>query len=188
MRTEDSFVARARACRSHEDIQALYAEWANTYNSDLKTSAHDYVAPSIVAETAFKLSVQTNRTILDAGCGTGLVGVALAKRGATTIDGLDLSPHMLEVAEKSGVYQSVFLGDLTKEIAKPSQELVRVLKDDGHIVITVLEEIWLSGGFKAEVGKLEAEGVVNVLSTELRHYLKGKDKAYVLVLQKRAMT
>ncbi|KAI0423519.1 S-adenosyl-L-methionine-dependent methyltransferase [Xylaria sp. FL1042] len=210
MGSENGFVARARACRSHQDIQTLYAQWANTYDSDLINGAHNYVAPSIVAEMALKLDNGTNDGVLDAGCGTGLVGAAFAERGsARTIDGLDLSPHMLQVAAKSGAYQNVFLGDLTKAIAKPShsyglvtcvgtfthghvgpvpalREFVRVLKDGGHIVATVLEELWLPGGFKAEVDKLEAEGLVKVVSIELQHYLKGQDRAYVLVLQQRA--
>ncbi|KAI1164530.1 S-adenosyl-L-methionine-dependent methyltransferase [Nemania serpens] len=208
MRAGDTFVARARGCRSREDIQALYAQWAETYDDDLRAGAHDYVAPFIVAEIALRLGYHAKGPVLDAGCGTGLVGVALAQAGSTAIiDGLDLSPHMLRVAEKCGAYRNVLLGDLTKEIARPSQfyqlvtcvgtfthghvgpvpalrEFVRVLKDDGHVIATVLEEIWLSGGYQAEVDKLEAEGLAEVISTDLRHYLKGEDKAYVVVLQK----
>ncbi|KAI0534845.1 S-adenosyl-L-methionine-dependent methyltransferase [Xylaria digitata] len=205
--TQNTFVARARACRSHHDITALYAQWANTYNADLETSTYNYVAPSIVADTALQLGDQANGAVLDAGCGTGLVGAALAERGATSIDGLDLSPHMIQVAKRSGAYRSVCLGDLTKEVCKPSQsydlvtcvgtfthghvgpipalrEFVRVLRDGGHIVATILEEIWLLGGFEAEIDKLQAEGLVEVVSTELKDYLKGQDKAYVLVLKK----
>ncbi|KAI0444042.1 S-adenosyl-L-methionine-dependent methyltransferase [Xylaria telfairii] len=207
MGADNTFVARARGCRTREDLQALYAQWASTYNADLQTAAQNYVAPFIVAQTAFNLGDQAKGFVLDAGCGTGLVGAALADGGATNIDGLDLSPHMLRVAEKSGAYRSVVLGDLTKEIAKPSQsydlvtcvgtfthghvgpipalrEFVRVLKDGGHLVATVLEEIWVPGGFKAEVGQLQAEGLVDVVSTELKHYIKGQDQAYVLVLRR----
>ncbi|GAW22119.1 hypothetical protein ANO14919_116540 [Xylariales sp. No.14919] len=206
--SENSSVARARACRSQHDITALYAQWADTYDSDLKSGAQNYVAPSIVAETVLKLGGQAHGVVLDAGCGTGLVGTALAEGGVTTIDGLDLSPHMLRVAEQSGAYRSVFLGDLTKEVAKPSQfydlvtcvgtfthghvgpipalrEFVRVLRDGGHIVATVLEEIWLPAGFKTEIDRLQAEGLVEVVSTEVKHYLKGQDRAYLLVLKKK---
>ncbi|KAI0543490.1 S-adenosyl-L-methionine-dependent methyltransferase [Xylaria curta] len=208
MGLENTFVARARSCRTHDDLQTLYAQWANTYNTDLQSATQNYVAPLIIAQTALKLGDQAKGVILDAGCGTGLVGAALAEGGATSIDGLDLSPHMLRVAEKSGAYRNVFLGDLTKEITKPSQsydlvtcvgtfthghvgpipalrEFVRVLKDGGHIVATVLEEIWVPGGFKAEVNQLQAEGLVEVVSTELKHYIKGQDRAHVLVLRKR---
>ncbi|KAI8943965.1 S-adenosyl-L-methionine-dependent methyltransferase [Xylaria longipes] len=208
MGAENTVVARARGCRTRHELHTLYAQWANTYNADLQTAAHNYVAPSIVAQTAFTLGDQAKGAVLDAGCGTGLVGAALAERGATGIDGLDLSPHMLRVAEKSGAYRSVFLGDLAKEIAKPSQsyklvtcagtfthghvgpipalrEFVRILRDGGHIVATVLEEIWVPGGFKAEVEQLQAEGLVDVVSTALQHYIKGQDRAYVLVLRRR---
>ncbi|KAI1121799.1 S-adenosyl-L-methionine-dependent methyltransferase [Nemania abortiva] len=210
MEAENTFVARARDCRTHEALQALYAQWADTYDADLRTGTHNYVAPLIVAETALKVGHQTKGTILDAGCGTGLVGAALAEGGAANVEGLDLSPHMLQVAEKSGAYRRVFLGDLTKGIARPSQfyelvtcvgtfthghvgpipalrEFVRILKDGGHIIVTVLEEIWLPGGFKSEVDKLQAEGLVTVVSTDLEHYLKGQDQAYVVVLQKKAI-
>ncbi len=138
------------------------------------------------------------------------MGAALAERGATAIHGLDLPPHMLQVAERSGAYQSMFLGDLTKDLALPNQfyalvtcvgtfthghvgpisalrEFVRVPKDGGHVVATVLEEIWLPGGFKAKVDKLEAEGLVDVVGNELKHCLKDRDGAYVLVLQKRVL-
>ncbi|KAI1201593.1 S-adenosyl-L-methionine-dependent methyltransferase [Nemania serpens] len=189
MRTGDTFVSRARGCRSREDIQTLYAQWAETYNNDLQTGAHNYAAPFIVAEIALKLGYHSKGPVLDAGCGTGLVGAALAQAGSTAmVDGLDLSPHMLRVAEKCGAYHNVLLGDLTKEIARPSQfyelvtcvgafthghvgpipalrEFLRALKDAGHVIATVLEEIWLSGGYQAEVDRLEAEGLVEVIST-----------------------
>ncbi|KAJ8109570.1 hypothetical protein ONZ43_g6097 [Nemania bipapillata] len=210
MRAENTFVARARNCRGRDELQALYAQWADTYDNDLRTGTHSYVAPYVVAEIALRFGDQAKGAVLDAGCGTGLVGAALADGGARAIEGLDLSPHMLRVAERSGAYQSVFLGDLTKGIARPShfyelvtcvgtfthghvgpipalREFVRVLKDDGHIVATVLEELWLPGGFKTEVSKLEAEGLVEVISTDLKHYLKGQDRAYIMVLQKRAI-
>ena len=42
--------------------------------------------------------------IMDAGAGTGLVGVELHKFGFTTIDALDISPGMLNEAKKKNVY------------------------------------------------------------------------------------
>ncbi len=36
--------------------------------------------------------------VLDAGCGTGMIGTALAGRGHTAIDGIDLSPEMTAIA------------------------------------------------------------------------------------------
>ena len=45
-----------------------------------------------------------NIKVMDAGAGTGLVGVELHKFGFTTIDALDISPGMLNEAKKKNVY------------------------------------------------------------------------------------
>ncbi|PYI09190.1 S-adenosyl-L-methionine-dependent methyltransferase [Aspergillus sclerotiicarbonarius CBS 121057] len=206
--TENALLARARACHSKEDCQTLYAEWANTYNADLADASQDYVAPFLAAETALKHTTNVKGSILDAGCGTGLVGEALTRGGADTIDGIDLSPDMLRVAGQTGVYRNLDIGDLTQPIEKPDEaydvvtcagtfthghvgpapalrEFVRVTKTNGIIVATVLEDIWLSGGFKAEVERLEAERLVKVASLELKDYRRGAgDKATFIVLEK----
>jgi hypothetical protein len=65
------------------------------------------------------------------------------------------------------------------------RELVRVTRRKGIVVATVLEEIWTPGGFKDEVEKLKAEGLVNVVSEGLIDYVKGHgDKAVLLILEK----
>ena len=42
--------------------------------------------------------------ILDLGCGTGLVGEELVKCGYKNIDGVDLTPELLEHAKAKGIY------------------------------------------------------------------------------------
>ena len=203
-----NLLAEARRAPNPEECMKLYERWAATYNSDV-TDAENYIAPVILAQTALKAGPQVKGTVLDAGCGTGLVAVALKQGGATTIDGLDLSPHMLKLAEKTGVYRNLVVGDLNKSLAIPDdsydmvtcagtftqghvgpspalREFVRIVKTGGLIVATVLHDIWLSGGFKAEVERLEAEGLVELVSSELEDYRKGHDKADVVVLRKRA--
>ena len=49
--------------------------------------------------------------ILDAGCGTGLVGSFVVDR-ARRMDGVDLSPAMLEKARKKRIYDNLYEGDL----------------------------------------------------------------------------
>ena len=52
--------------------------------------------------------------VMDAGAGTGLVGVELHKFGFTTIDALDISPGMLNEAKKKNIYKKFIcaaLGD-----------------------------------------------------------------------------
>jgi predicted TPR repeat methyltransferase len=65
--------------------------------------------------------------ILDLGCGTGLVGVAL--KGLTAgsrLDGIDLSSRMLEAARARGLYSDLILGDLETVLsdAGPSYDLM----------------------------------------------------------------
>ena len=57
--------------------------------------------------------------ILDLGCGTGLVGVALrALAAGSRLDGLDISPRMLEAARARGIYSDLILGDLETVLAE----------------------------------------------------------------------
>ena len=49
---------------------------------------------------------------MDLGCGTGLVGVELQKRGYKNVDGVDLMPEMLEQAKAKGVYGSLQQGSM----------------------------------------------------------------------------
>ncbi|KAF7593228.1 hypothetical protein BBP40_011769 [Aspergillus hancockii] len=208
--TENALLAQARACHNKEDCMRLYAQWAATYDTDLADASQEYLAPMVTAQTAFEFTKRTNPLILDAGCGTGLVGVALAQGGPVTVEGLDLSPHMLKVAEKTGVYQSLVIGDLTQPIEKPDEkydlvtccgtfthghvgpdpalrEFIRITKTNGLIVATIVHDLWLSGGFRAEIEKLQAEGLIKVVSIELKDYRRGQgDTARWVVLEKLA--
>ena len=51
----------------------------------------------------FKDTPKDKVKVMDAGAGTGLVGVELHKFGFTTIDALDISPGMLNEAKKKNV-------------------------------------------------------------------------------------
>ena len=53
-------------------------------------------------------------TILDVGCGTGLIGQRLHRAGYRAIDGIDLSPAMVERAARRGCYRRLAGGiDIT---------------------------------------------------------------------------
>lgn len=54
--------------------------------------------------------------ILDLGCGTGLAG-ALFRDKAARLDGIDLSPAMIEKARARGVYDSLTVGDIETTLA-----------------------------------------------------------------------
>lgn len=73
-----------RSC-DPRDVTAYYDAWAKDYDADLDAWA--YEAPVRVAEQLRAL-VPGAAVVLDAGCGTGLAGRALAAAGFSTIDGV----------------------------------------------------------------------------------------------------
>jgi len=116
----NAYIKRAYEPQTVDSTRNLYDEWAAKYDADLVEEG--YQAPSLAAPaiTSF-LGAEALRTatVLDAGCGTGLVGQLLARDyGASTVDGVDLSPGMLEVARKTGVYRHLEAADLSEPMAQ----------------------------------------------------------------------
>ncbi|MDG2908695.1 MAG: methyltransferase domain-containing protein [Acidimicrobiales bacterium] len=108
----------AYAVETPDDNRDLYGRWASTYESGFATR-HAYVYHERVATTFAGAAGPDDDPVLDIGCGTGLVGEALRALGGWTIDGLDLSPEMLDEARRktagdgSPVYHDLHVADLT---------------------------------------------------------------------------
>ena len=91
------------------DVAALYDDWVATrYDADL--AAWGYEAPTRAAEMMSKLI--SEGPVLDAGCGSGLVGAELRLRGLGPIVGGDFSAASVETARSRGVYREVVDLDL----------------------------------------------------------------------------
>ncbi|WP_226354229.1 MULTISPECIES: class I SAM-dependent methyltransferase [unclassified Pseudonocardia] len=191
----DPHLERAYSLSGPADARALYDEWAPTYDADLAGETQGYVAPAVTAD-AVVAAAGPGGEILDAGCGTGLVGVALRERGATTVDGIDLSTGMLERARATGAYRELREADLTAALALPDDsydvvvcvgtlthahvgpsalaEFTRVVRPGGYLVATVLDDVWESGGYRAEVDRLAAADVFEAVSIEVAPYRSGQ--------------
>lgn len=74
--------------------------------------ADDYQGHALMSE-ALKVALKgrTHLAILDGGCGTGILGRFL-RPYASHLDGIDLSPEMLEVARQEGLYDNLVEGEL----------------------------------------------------------------------------
>ncbi|KJZ76811.1 hypothetical protein HIM_03688 [Hirsutella minnesotensis 3608] len=177
--------------------RSLYDEWAATYDAEMSEASQDYVAPASASAHLLKCLGPDFKTarILDAGCGTGLVGVHLARLGASAVDGIDLSPGMLDVARRTGAYKALDAVDLSKPLRcadneyravvcvgtltqghvgpEPLAEFVRVVQPGGFVVTTVLGSIWESGRYESEVVGLARSNKVEVLGAELEDYRRG---------------
>lgn len=192
------------------ELSKYYDDWATTYDSEVLDTANDYVGPVLTAAAALKAagpSTIAKGEILDAGCGTGLVGVALKRLGATKVDGLDISPKMLDIARQTGAYRDLETADLTRAMSTRDAsydvvvcagtfthshvgpnalaEFVRVLRPDGFMAATIVVDLWESAGFKEEVERLVATDQIKIVSCEVEDYRPGANvRAKMLVVQK----
>ena len=183
---------RAYALDSDEKSRALYRDWAETYDETMLQGLN-YLSPGKVADLLAAHLADRKAAVLDIGCGTGLAGQGLAGHGFVTLDGLDVSPEMMEVAARRGVYRNFINADLNLPLAIASDsydgascsgtfthghvdarcldEVFRVLKPGAPFAFTVKLEVWESLGFKSKLGALMDCGYITELAfTHDRHY------------------
>ena len=166
------------ASENNEQIEERYDQWANEYDEDLADD-FGYVMPRMAAEI-FERFVAKNARVLDAGAGTGLVGVELNRLGYSNLEAMDISRGMLEVAGAKNVYgalhqkvmgeplgfetdsydAAIGVGVLTLGHAPASSldELVRVTKPGGVIAFTLRPDVYRQNGFREKQDELAAEG------------------------------
>jgi len=98
-----NFLDKAYSARDAASTRTLYDDWAASYEAEV--GENGYATPARCA-AALKTHVDDlTAPILDFGCGTGLSGLALRLAGFEVIDGVDLSPEMLDGARAKGVYR-----------------------------------------------------------------------------------
>jgi len=154
--------------RNNEELAERYAQWARGYDTELERDL-GWWGPRRTAEL-FAKYVPGGARVLDAGAGTGLMGVVLAGLGYDDLVAMDLSHEMLEEAKGKNVYRElhrmvmgesldfatdsfdavVSTGVLTTGHAPPGSldELVRITRPGGHIIFTLRVEVYESGGFR----------------------------------------
>jgi predicted TPR repeat methyltransferase len=161
-----------------EELRERYDVWAADYDSDLD-ELH-WKAPQAGAERCSHFA-KPGAEILDAGCGTGLVGVALAEIGHDRIVGFDLSPGMLERSAARGVYSELQQGSLLERLpfddgrfgsvvavgvftlghvdGSAFAELARVTSPGGHISIAFRDDVMDRLGCRLSHQQLVDDGV-----------------------------
>lgn len=121
-------LADAYAVVTPDDSRALYARWAATYETDF-VHGNGYLIPDQVAEEFADVAGTLDGPVLDVGCGTGLVAVALVRDTAGegvvwVIDGVDISPAMLAQAARkrrpdgTALYRHLVEVDLTTDLSQ----------------------------------------------------------------------
>ena len=147
----DPRLARNYGDLTTDDQRAVYRQWADSYDEEL-IEEFGYIAPQEAVSAFVRRVPDRTAPVLDMGCGTGLAGKLLDQAGYAHIDGIDLSPEMLEKAAALNVYRQLWEGDLTAVIdVQPIYQAVICVgvfshKSDQPFLIPKLLDCLLPGG------------------------------------------
>ena len=179
-----------------EELLKYYQDWTdnNKYNKDMVD--WNYTAPQETVSVLRKYALKKNSRILDAGCGTGLVGIELKKYGYSNIEGVDFSQSMLDLVPQN-IYQKIEKIDLNKPLkfkhniydvvmcvgtftyghVKPHalDEIIRITKNKGLVCFTINEGIYEEYGFDKKIKELTNNKLWNVKEFFKSNYITTKD-------------
>lgn len=156
-------------------VSTVFDLYAETFEKHL-TSTLNYRAPEELAQLIKKHGSPGERKqdILDLGCGTGLVGAAVASWKKTLV-GIDLSSKMLNQTRARGVYDRLVCDDLLAAMQKePSESYDAITAADVFIYIGKLDEV-----VEQARRLLRPKGLI-AFSIEVLQPVPGEDKAYQL--------
>ena len=116
---------RVYGSRNLDDLREAYDSWAATYDSTV-SGDYRYRGHEIVVDRV-RPHLPDAAAILDAGAGSGMVGLSAFRAGFVNVDAMDLSVGMLEVAKERGVYRDVRTGVLGEPLDYPDNAYDAVL-------------------------------------------------------------
>ena len=181
---------------SKDKVLKYYDDWAKyaRFNQDMINLK--YTSPVDSVQLINKYIHDKNLKILDAGCGSGLSGIELKKRGYTNIHGVDFSKSMLNLIPNN-IYQSVELVDLNEPLkyddndfgaiicvgtftyghvkAHALNEFIRVTNKNGYICFTINEGIYTEYKFDKKINELSKNKSWEVLNLSKSSYIVNKD-------------
>lgn len=186
-------VARALSLDgSAERLAEFYDEWAARYDEEV--GGDTYRAPQVTAsmvracgESLARLAVEEQPSVIDAGCGTGLVGECLAELGYECVDGFDLSNEMVEQARSRACYRRLWGGvDMSLPIsvapdgsydiavstgvftlghvpASALDHLVALVRPGGVVIVSTRHQYIAEAGFDVRVEQMVTTGQVTLV-------------------------
>ena len=186
-----------------KELLKYYQDWTkkNKYNQDMVDL--NYVAPKETVLLLNKYALNRESKILDAGCGTGLVGIELKKYGYSNIEGVDFSQNMLDLIPRN-IYKKIEKVDLNKPLkfntnmydavtcvgtftyghVKPQalDELIRIIKNRGLICFTINEGVYEKYGFDNKIKELTKDKFWNIKEFFKSNYIVNKNVSAWLCL------
>lgn len=177
MPTETSLKG-AYSLKTPDDSVELYRDWAETYDSGFADKMGYVYAKNVAAALLGELDGATP-DVLDIGAGTGLVAEELP---GLTVDAIDISQEMLDVANAKGLYRNYICADLTQPLdivdAKYGAmisagvfthghvgpaclpELMRIAAPGAVFVLGINSEVFDSAAFGSAFAELVADGMI----------------------------
>lgn len=152
-----------------------YSEWVNTYERTVLDEMDIRLLSRIQA-----IAWSHIEKAVDLACGTGRTGTWLKGNGVKEIDGVDITPEMLEMASKKGVYNQLVAGDIrdtrleaeTYDLSVEAladehipdlfplyREAARITKPKGHFVIVGYHPYFLMSGIPTHFDRASGEPV-----------------------------
>jgi predicted TPR repeat methyltransferase len=200
-----NFLDRAYDIPEGGDSRDLYADWADTYETDLIENG--YATPTRVARAMSRFAPDPALPLLDYGCGTGLSGQALAQEGFTAVDGIDVTPEMLEIARARGLYRTTILAnpDAPPPVTTGSypmivavgvigigaaplslfDDLMHLLPTGGLFAVSFNDHTLKNPEFEAKVNEWVDSAAARLLFRENGPHIPGKDvNSSVYILEK----
>ena len=169
-------------------VRALFDDYAPKFDRHL-TKSLAYRGPELIADALRRACSKRIRDYrfgrtLDLGCGTGLMAQELAGFCAS-VEGVDLSPRMLEKAERTKLYDALHEGELVAFLSRRrTGEADLVVAADVFVYLAALDEIFgevrrvlgRRGFFAFTVQAHEGEGIALGEDSRYAHgerYLRG---------------
>ncbi len=169
-----SLVGRdAPASAPHRYVQSLFDDYADTFDEHL-VNVLRYEAHRFLVDNLRGVGPECFGAALDLGCGTGLCG-PLIKPAVQRLDGVDLSPLVLDKARMLGIYEQLVQGDLVEHLRGTPQTYDLVLSADVFIYVGDLEPVF------AAVSRVMNRGGVFCFSVEQT----GDEQTFQLTTQQR---
>jgi predicted TPR repeat methyltransferase len=189
---------------STDELIQIYDGWADRYDREL-IEEWGYTSPQKAVQLLSGMMSLDGMRVLDAGCGTGLVGALLKEYGAASLTGIDYSPGMLAKAEAKQVYDSLDKMDMNEPLPLPSnsfdattcigtftathvkpdavRELVRVTRSGGALIFTVRDDYWQATNFIDLITELHVEKLVFIEQIRLEPYIhsEGSECRFVVL-------
>lgn len=123
-------------------VQALFDQYAYSYDKHVKDGLH-FQVPRLLREAIapFAASKQTPWSVLDLGCGTGLIAPYFNDI-ADKLYGVDLSSNMIDLAKQRGGYLDLYQADILSFLKKTKEMYDLIIASDVFVYFGDLSEIF----------------------------------------------